>query len=459
MSKIKQTKFNISGIHCRSCKTLIETEVKALPGVESIEVDYQRGEAEISYDREKLGFDKIKNIIEKVGYQVSDSFSSTTNPKTDEAGGGTSGFVKGLIIPIAIAVFIFGYFLLQRLGGFEVLSRLNESNLSYGLIFLIGFLVSFHCIGMCGGLVVTYSVGVAAKNQGGKSNISWSHIQYNAGRLISYTTIGGILGGVGSFFGVNPVFTGALMLFAGIFMLLMGLSLLTEFKWLQKFNFKTPDFIARFLYGQKHNQKSRGPFVIGLLNGFMPCGPLQAMQLYALGTGSVWLGATSMAFYALGTIPLMFGFGAFISFLSKSYIKKIMKFSGAIVIVLALVMVNRGLTNFGWGIYFGPVNNAPLANTNNNVNPTGENYQIAQMELNYNGYSPSTLRVKAGIPVRWVINVKQMSGCTNEIIMPTYSIKKKLQYGENIIEFTPKQKGEVKFSCWMRMVWGKFIVE
>ncbi len=52
-----------------------------------------------------------------------------------------------------------------------------------------------------------------------------------------------------------------------------------------------------------------------------------------------------------------------------------------------------------------------------------------------------------------------MSGCTNELIMPSYGIDKKFKYGENVIEFTPKAAGEIKFSCWMRMVWGKFIVQ
>ena len=78
------------------------------------------------------------------------------------------------------------------------------------------------------------------------------------------------------------------------------------------------------------------------------------------------------------------------------------------------------------------------------------------MALTYQGYGPNVLQVKKDVPVRWVIDVKQMTRCTDEIILPEYNIRKKLAYGENIIEFTPKRAGEIKFSCWMRMVWDRF---
>ena len=76
------------------------------------------------------------------------------------------------------------------------------------------------------------------------------------------------------------------------------------------------------LFGNKiySNNGKHGPFYIGLLNGLMPCGPLQAMQIYALGTGSFVMGAASMFFFSVGTVPLMFGFGVLSSILSKKSI-------------------------------------------------------------------------------------------------------------------------------------------
>ena len=87
-----------------------------------------------------------------------------------------------------------------------------------------------------------------------------------------------------------------------------------------------------------------------MLNGLMPCGPLQTMQLYALGTGSAVSGALSMFLFSLGTVPLMLVFGAISGFLSKGYTKQILKFSGFLVIILGVIMGNRGLALAGVGV-------------------------------------------------------------------------------------------------------------
>ncbi|MBL7141928.1 sulfite exporter TauE/SafE family protein [Patescibacteria group bacterium] len=446
---LKKIKIQIKGIHCKSCKTLIETEVDVLPGVKDVDVNHQTGECQIIFDNQKVSQSKIFKTIEKLNYQVKDS--STKEKKKQKQ------FSKKFIIAgVLLAVFILGYFLIKHLGLLETLSRLNDQKISYWLIFLIGVLVSFHCIGMCGGLVVAYTSRQHAKEKK-KTNFSLPHLQYNVGRMISYTVVGGILGGFGSFFGINPTFTGSIILVAGIFMVLMGLSLMTNFKWLEIIKLRTPFFIAKFLYKQRHTRKPKGPFIIGLLNGFMPCGPLQAMQLYALASGSITQGALSMGVYGLGTVPLMFGFGSFISLISQEKIKQVMKFSGLVVIVLGLIMFNRGLVNFGYG-FRSFIPRQATSQTEYLVTGDVEEYQVVRMDLTYRGYSPNVIFIKKDIPVRWIINVKQMSGCTDEIIMPEYNIRKPLEYGENIIEFVPKKLGDLKFSCWMQMVWGKFVV-
>ena len=444
---LKKIKIQIDGVHCKSCKTLIETDVDVLPGVKNIDVNYQTGDCVIEYDDQKISQDKIFSAINKLDYQVKDPAVKSSKKKLSTSR-------RWLIAGVLLVLFSLGYYLIQHFGLLEILSNLNERRISYGLIFVIGLLASFHCVGMCGGLVVAYTARHQAKDN--KTSNTQPHFQYNLGRLISYTVVGGILGGVGSFFGINPNFTGTIVLIAGVFMILMGLSLTTNYKWLQKIKLKTPSFIAKLLYSQRHNKKPKGPFIIGLLNGFMPCGPLQAMQLYALASGSITRGALSLGFYTLGTIPLMFGFGSFISLISHTRIKQMMKVSGVIVIILGLFMLNRGLANFGYG--FRGLESDASSQTEYVVTGEVKEYQVANMDLTYRGYSPNVLYVQNDIPVRWVINVKQMSGCTDEIIMPDYNIRKKLEYGENVIEFLPQKTGEIKFSCWMQMVWGKFVV-
>jgi sulfite exporter TauE/SafE/copper chaperone CopZ len=453
---LKNAKFFTSGLHCRSCKTLIETELKVLPGVKSIKVNHQSGLTEVEYDESKISLDEIKKAIKNLNYGIDDSKSISETSETETIGKPAGTTKKYFPLLAILPILVIGYYLINRLGLMKTMARLNDDSVSIFLIFIIGFLASFHCVGMCGGLIVGYSVNKQGLNDSYKSR-SMSHIQYNLGRLISYTAVGAILGGFGSFFAINPTFTGLMLISAGIFMLLLGLSFLSKFQALEAIKLKTPDFIAKFLFNNKRNKKPKGPFVIGLLTAFMPCGPLQAMQLFALATGSILNGALAMAMYALGTIPVLFGFGHIVSMLNQTKIKQMMKVSGAIVIVLGIIMINRGLVNFNLGF-----NSFVPKSTQNQTDPstdkTGKS-QTINMDLTYNGYSPNVLYIKAGVPVKWVINVKQMSGCTDAIMIESLGIKKDLVMGENIIEFTPpKNVKEIKFSCWMRMVWGKFIV-
>jgi len=462
---LEKTNLKISGLHCRSCKTLIEAEVKAMPGVKTIDVDYLKGEVVVEFENGQTSLGQIAKEIEGLNYAV--EVCSRRFPASEDSVGrehkdrgektGNRSFWSGLFIPVFIAALFGGLFLANRLGGFELLAQLNEGRVSYGLIFVIGLLAGFHCVGMCGGLVVAYSAGQS--REGGVKNLT-PHFQYNFGRLIAYTLIGGVLGAVGSFFGINPAFTGFVMFVAAVFMILMGLSFIKNWAILEKIKLRTPEFIARFIYKQKHASRPKEPFVIGLLNGFMPCGPLQAMQLYALTSGSFLSGALSMAVYASGTIPMMLGLGAFLSRLGQAETKKMMKASGLLIIALGLIMLNRSLINFGYGVGMETGSKASLVEDGKkDKNGSGQEEQIVNMEFTYYGYKPNVLYIKRGLPVRWVINVKEMSGCTNAIEIASLGIKKDLEYGENIIEFTPPADvKEIKFSCWMRMVWGKFII-
>jgi plastocyanin len=158
----------------------------------------------------------------------------------------------------------------------------------------------------------------------------------------------------------------------------------------------------------------------------------------------------------------MLGFGNIISMLSLTRMKQIMRVSGIIVILLGLLTISRSFASFGASNNSQPVvkNEATVnaQNTQGADDAKKNGYQEAKMDLTYRGYEPSTLTVKKGVPVRWIINAKEISGCTSEILLPAFNIDKKLKKGENIIEFTPKVAGTYKFSCGMQMVWGKFIV-
>lgn len=328
-------------------------------------------------------------------------------------------------------------------------------DMSYGLLVLIGLLTSFHCVGMCGPLILGYAAKSATK--GHKSYAT--HLLYGIGKTFSYSFFGALFGAFGSVVAFTPYTQGAVGVAAGFFLILFGLHMLEVFPALSHFQFKTPGFVMRFV--GKEYRKHSNPFVIGLLNGLMIiCGPLQAMYVMAAGTGSWSQGAAILFFFAIGTLPLLLGFGFLTSLLSGNLTPKLLKASGVIVMALGAIMLNRGLAVTGTGIDF----NTVVARVSQQLSPTVsespscETEQTIHMDVLSTGFKPNKFTLRKGIPVKWAINAKELNECNKAIAVPQYGLDIKLQPGLQVIEFTPPETGVVPWSCWMGMIPGTFIV-
>jgi len=324
---------------------------------------------------------------------------------------------------------------------------------SYGIIFLFGILTSFHCLAMCGGIAISQSVSSAepkAENAQTKSQ-GWfaPSVKYNLGRVLSYTVVGAVVGGLGHLIRLTGVFKGVIPIIGGIFMIIMGIKLLGIFPLLRRFNIRMPTFVAKKLIG--HNNYK--PLYIGMLSGLMPCGPLQIIQIYALGTRSIIIGAVSMFIFAVGTVPTLFVFGALNSVINKKYTTKILKFSASLVVILGVIMIGRGLSLSGVSI------NIPFAmgNSGEKATITG-NIQTVTTKITSDSFKQ--IIVQKDIPVKWTINANEsdLNDCNNAMDIPKFKIEKKLVKGKNLVEFTPKESGEIPYSCWMGMIKSKIIV-
>ena len=328
-------------------------------------------------------------------------------------------------------------------------------DMSYGLLILIGFLTSFHCVGMCGPLILGYTAKSATN--GHKSY--GTHLLYGTGKTLSYTLIGALFGAFGSVVAFTPYTQGAVGVAAGVFLILFGLHMLEVFPALSHFHIKTPKFIMRFV--GKEYRKHSNPFVIGLLNGLMIiCGPLQAMYVMAAGTGSWTQGGAILFFFGIGTLPLLLGFGFLTSLLSANLTPKLLKASGVIVMILGAIMLNRGLAVMGSGVDF----NTMVARVSQKLSPTVaetpscDTEQTINMDVLKSSFLPNQFTLRKGVPVKWVINGKEMNECNKVIVIPEYKLKIELKEGTQIIEFTPPESGVVPWSCWMGMIPGTFIV-
>lgn len=434
MSNLIRKQLSIKGMTCSGCERRIEFALMALEGVKKARASFSQSRVELEYDEELISLEKIIAAIEKQGYQAAGSQNNTAADRIP-----TNHLLGITIILMAL------YLMLKNNIGFNFIPQINQS-MSYGILFVVGLMTSLHCIAMCGGINLSQCVAIEKDNSDFKkySNLKPS-LLYNLGRVVSYTIIGGIVGALGSVVSLSGTAKGTVAIIAGVFMVIMGLNMLNVFPGLRKIIPSLPVVFGDKIY---HNNGKR-PFWIGLLNGLMPCGPLQAMQLYALAAGSFWAGASSMLVFSLGTVPLMFGFGTLSSFLSSKYTRQILKISAVLVIFLGIIMLNRGFNMSGYNVLAATA--APKTSSQNVAKIEG-NVQVITTTMNDGTYTP--IIVQKGIPVKWTINASQegLNGCNNPVTIPKYNIQKELVPGNNLIEFTPQSEGNITYTCWMGMV-------
>lgn len=449
---IKQTVFTIGGMTCVNCENKIEQQLKQREGVKDATVSYNKGTAVITFDREEINEEQIIQVIEQLDYEVirAKFQKRQKNEKEEFNKKNTWNQVIGVgVLLLAISV------LMKQLGLSRIFNAFPqvEENMGYGMLFLIGLVTSVHCIGMCGGIhlsqCLSYQKNSEEEKNGEKGKKKWSTVYpsflYNLGRVVSYTIVGGVVGGFGSVISFSGKGKGAVQLIAGVFMVIMGINMLNIFPWLRKFNPRMPKVFARKI---NQGKQKNGAFLVGILNGLMPCGPLQAMQIYALSTGSPLKGAFSMFLFSMGTVPLMFGFGALSSFLSQKFTKQVMKFGAVLVVILGISMFQNGWSVSGFPVFslsFSSGKERQEAKVQDGV-------QVVETTLSPYGYEPIT--VQEGIPVKWTIKAEQgsLTGCNRAILIPEYEIQKTLEIGENVIEFTPTKAGTYSYSCWMGML-------
>jgi uncharacterized protein len=440
--RIMRKVLQIEGMSCTSCEMRIENTLKKLEGVLEAKAIFNSANAYITYDAHIIDLDQIIRAIEKLDYSVKNRPEQPAQMKTKSS---SDKMPVNQLVAVGIVLLAL-YVIIKHTIGFNFIPEVTPS-MGYGVLFAVGLLTSLHCIAMCGGINLSQCVSYqTAEGEGGRFARLLPSFLYNSGRVLSYTVIGGIVGALGHAVSFSGMAKGIVAVISGVFMVIMGLNMLNIFPWLRKLNPRLPRVFANRI----HNNNGRyGPFYVGLLNGLMPCGPLQAMQIYALGTGSALAGALSMMLFSLGTVPLMFGFGAVSSLLSGKFTHRMLKASAVLVMVLGFVMLGRGFALSGINSVFASV---PASVADSSVARIEGDVQVVSNRLLSGRYTP--IVVQKGIPVRWTITVEKgdLNGCNNPVTIPKYDMEKKLVIGENIIEFTPEETGDIPYTCWMGMI-------
>ena len=434
---------------CTGCEAVVEAALRQLDGVVYVKASFAENQVTISYAPEKTGFAQMRAAVQKAGYSLERAGEQAQDQSDEER---SQPFSTRQFIGIAVILLAL-YLIIKHTVGFNFIPPVTAS-MGYGVLFVVGLLTSLHCVAMCGGINMSQCIGSGQAKAGVKEKVRPS-LLYNLGRVTSYTLIGGVVGAIGSAVSFSGWAKGLVAIVSGLLMLIMGLSMTGLFPWLNRLTPRLPR-VFRDKVGAAGSKK--GPYVVGLANGLMPCGPLQAMQIYALGSGSFIAGALAMFVFSLGTLPLMFGLGAVITMLGSKFTKKMMKVSAILVAVLGIIMLGRGLVLSG--VAWPAESRAQAASSVAEASAATivDGVQNVSSSLTSAGYPDIT--VQQGVPVVWNLQADagSLNGCNSTLVIDEFDLQVQLQAGDNIIKFTPTESGTITYSCWMGMQTGRINV-
>lgn len=334
-------------------------------------------------------------------------------------------------------------------------------NLFYPML-VTGLLTSFHCVMMCGNMVLSYAI--KGDSEGSLARRMVPHAAYHSAKLFSYTLVGLLLGSVGAF--ISSEARSWVSIVAGAYMVLLGLSLSGRFPALRRLEPRPPRFFVRLISKMRRKSASdpdaasgiATPMSFGLMTGLMPCGPLIAAQVAAAGSGSAVAGATMMLGFGLGTVPLMLGYGAVASYLGEHFKRYMSVAAAVLIVVLGLVMVNRGATALGLPVNFDAAKQAIVGTAAVNVDESQFTVGadgVIEVPLQLQGFTftPSVLAIPADKPVRIIVDRKDDNLCSDELWIPSLGVRQPLTAnGRTEIDLPATAAGTYQMTCQMGML-------
>jgi sulfite exporter TauE/SafE/copper chaperone CopZ len=453
----KEQIYFVKGMHCASCEVLIEKKLLELKGIESADASTAKGQALIIYREEKPTSETLNKIFKENGY-----FFSEKSFRAEEVSR-VNGWLIFSVSLLAISVFYF----LQKTGLSSLVSINSKSNLP--AFFVFGLLAGVSsCAALVGGLVLSMSKQWLELYSDRDSfwQKSQPHFLFNAGRLISYGLLGGALGLVGKKLQFSLTASSILVIVVSILMILLALQML-GIKAFRKFQITVPKFLTKKITDESNFRGRLMPFILGALTFFLPCGFTLTAQGAALLSGSALNGGLIMFLFALGTSPTLLAIGlTSVKFIKNHRLSaNFLKIAAILILFFALFNLNSQLNILGAPSFSSLANQITKENYSNSpgqqnqdkdLPPIVEGKQILKMQASSSGYSPSYLKVRAGIPVKWEIQDIGTSGCTNAVISRNlFDGEIALTPGQTSIkEFTPTKTGKYRFSCWMGMISG-----
>ncbi len=219
---------------------------------------------------------------------------------------------------------------------------MNLEQMTLPLVFLSGILGSAHCIGMCGGISATMSLGASRISSAMLRQLAWS-----CGRIFTYSFLGILAATLGIRIirsGSSTVSAQAIFaIVAGTLLILQGMHSAGWLRFRARRNLKQPCLTAGFLAQFLQGGSTGAAFIAGVLTGFLPCGLVYSFLALAASSGNVLHGLVIMAAFGAGTVPVMVATGTGFSMASVSVRRQLIKVAAVCVLMTGMMTVGRGI--------------------------------------------------------------------------------------------------------------------
>ncbi|MBQ2177743.1 MAG: sulfite exporter TauE/SafE family protein, partial [Oscillospiraceae bacterium] len=197
--KTESCEIRIRGMICRSCTDEVSGLLLRTKGVVKATVSYRKAMAVVSYDSAMVSPDELERRIKALGYET-----------------GERSRAERLLDLGCAALTVLLVWLLLRWGG----ASPEIGGASFGALFLVGLSTSPHCLGMCGGILLSACAG----REGRKAQFG-AALGYNGGRMISYTALGAVFGALGTVLTYTLSMKSMLFTMLGLVVAFLGLNM------------------------------------------------------------------------------------------------------------------------------------------------------------------------------------------------------------------------------------------
>ncbi len=449
------TTVPVAGMTCRTCEVRIQRFVGRLPNVQGVKASAVHGRVEIESSA-PVPAPAIAKAIRAAGYEIGRTPWLASDPNVWMTA------VAGVALVFALAV------IAQATGLADLASGAGEVSQG-GLVvaLLLGLAAGVStCMALVGGLVLALSASFQARRAaaGATDNRLVAQMRpalvFIAGRIAGYAVLGAALGAVGASVTLPPQVTAVMMIAVAVVMTILGTRLTGLSPRIATWSPTLPMGLGRQLGlgdgagGAYSDTRAAG---LGAASFFLPCGFTQALQIFALSTGSPLFAGAIMATFAIGTAPGLLALAGLPVVVPSTMRPTLLRLVGVVVLGFAFVNAGAGIQLSGLtfpSLGVEPVVAAPLPA--GGISPDGT--QALTTFQDSGGYRPANVSIYAGVPTRWTIESSTTATCAASLVVPSLGIRVRLNQGSNTFDLPALPPGVLAYSCSMGMYGGRITI-